>query len=37
MFIINAPLFFTSTWIIVKKWLDDKTKSKIEILGKNYK
>ncbi len=37
MFIINAPFLFTGVWAIVKMWIDDKTKEKIQILGKDYK
>ncbi len=37
MFIINAPLLFTGIWAIVKMWIDDKTKEKIQILGGSYK
>lgn len=33
MFIINAPLIFTTVWALVKGWLDARTVSKIEILG----
>jgi len=37
MFIINAPFLFSGIWAIVKMWIDDKTKEKIIILGKDYK
>jgi len=37
MFIINSPFLFTGIWMIVKMWLDEKTKEKIHILGSNYK
>lgn len=31
MFIVNAPFLFKGIWSIVKLWLDQKTKSKIEM------
>lgn len=37
MFILNAPFLFTGIWAIVKMWIDDKTKEKIQILGSSYK
>ena len=37
MFIINAPFLFTGIWAIVRMWIDDKTKEKIQILGSSYK
>ena len=37
MFIINAPFLFTGIWMIIKVWLDEKTKEKIHILGGSYK
>lgn len=33
MFVINAPYLAVQTWGIVKRWLDPRTQSKIEILG----
>jgi hypothetical protein len=33
MFIINAPLLFTSVWSVVKYFLDEVTVQKIQILG----
>ena len=36
MFIINAPALFTAVWKIIKAFLDERTSSKIEILGSNY-
>ena len=36
MCIINAPWYFTAVWKIVSYWLDDRTKSKIRILGSDY-
>lgn len=37
MFILNAPFLFTGIWAIVKMWIDDKTKEKIQILGSGYR
>ena len=37
MFIINAPYFFQMAWAIIRRWLDDRTKDKISILGSDYK
>ena len=37
MLIVNAPMLFTGIWAMVKMWIDDKTKSKIQILGSSYK
>eukprot|EP00825_Cyclidium_porcatum_P046546 TRINITY_DN734_c0_g1_i11.p1 TRINITY_DN734_c0_g1~~TRINITY_DN734_c0_g1_i11.p1 ORF type:complete len:273 (+),score=84.39 TRINITY_DN734_c0_g1_i11:473-1291(+) len=36
MFIVNAPLLFSGIWTIIKPWLDEKTRSKIEIIGSSY-
>ena len=36
MFIINASMLFTGIWAIIKMWIDEKTKSKIKILGSSY-
>ena len=36
VFIINAPMYFTAVWTVVKPWLDPVVLSKIEILGTNY-
>ena len=33
MFVINAPYLAVQTWGMVKRWLDPRTQSKIEILG----
>ena len=33
MLIINAPYLAVQTWSVVKRWLDPRTQSKIEILG----
>jgi hypothetical protein len=30
-------MLFTGVWAIVRMWIDEKTKEKIQILGKDYK
>ena len=35
-FIINAPFIFNAVWSIIKIMLNEKTKQKIKILGKDY-
>jgi hypothetical protein len=37
MFIINAPMFFYAVWNIIKIWVDEKTRNKVNILGSNFK
>ena len=37
MLICNAPWAFTAVWKIVQGWLDEKTRKKIQLVGKNYK
>lgn len=37
MFIINAPGLFTGVWRILKAFIDDRTKQKIQIFGSNYR
>ena len=37
MFIVNAPMLFTGVWALVKVWLDEKTREKIQIMGGSYK
>jgi len=34
-YIINAPMMFSGTWTVVKRWLDPVTVSKIKIIGRN--
>lgn len=34
MVIVNAPWSFTQVWKIVKAWLDEKTKQKIQLFSK---
>ena len=36
IFVINAPFVFTAAWRMVQPLLDERTKNKIDILGKNY-
>ena len=37
LFIVNAPWAFTAVWAIIKAWLDEVTRNKIQILGGGYK
>ena len=37
MFICNAPFFFTAVWAIVKGFLDERTRNKIQMKGSGYK
>jgi len=37
MVICNAPMTFTTIWAVMKGWLDEKTREKIKIKGKDYK
>lgn len=37
LFVVNAPVFFTAAWAIIKLWLDQRVIDKIHILGSNYK
>lgn len=36
MFIVNAPWAFTAVWAIVKAFLDEVTRKKIQILGGGF-
>ena len=36
MFIVNAPFLFTGVWAIVKNFLDERTRNKIQIKGGGY-
>ena len=36
LFIINAPFLFKGVWAIVKGFVDEKTRAKIEIIGGSY-
>ena len=33
MFIINAPMFFSASWRLIKGWLDPRTASKIDVIS----
>lgn len=35
-YVINAPMMVYGAWSLVKGFMDEKTRSKIEILGKDY-
>lgn len=35
-YIINAPWAFSAVWAVCKRWLDEVTVSKINILGSDY-
>jgi len=35
--IVNAPMLFTGVYAIIKAWLDEKTRQKIQIIGGGYK
>lgn len=37
MYIVNAPMLFTGVWAVVKGFLDEKTRSKIKIMGGTFK
>jgi len=37
MFIVNTSWLFQASWMIIKGFLDPKTKDKIQILGDKYK
>ena len=37
MCIINAPYFFQIAWNMIRRWLDERTKHKISIIGTNYR
>ena len=37
MMIVNAPTLFTGIWAIVKNFLDERTRAKIQIIGSKYK
>ena len=36
LFIVNAPYMFSTIWSVVKAWLDEKTREKIQIKGSDY-
>lgn len=35
--IVNAPWVFTGVWAVIKAFLDEKTRKKIQIIGGSYK
>ena len=35
-FIINAPTVFSGAWSIIKGWLDERTRVKINVMGSKY-
>jgi len=35
--IVNAPMLFKGVWSIIKGWLDEKTKLKIQLFGTTFK
>lgn len=37
LFVVNAPIFFSAAWAIIRVWLDERVIDKIQILGSNYK
>lgn len=37
LMIVNAPMLFTGVWAVVKLWLDEKTRQKIQIHGSGFK
>lgn len=37
LLIVNAPYMFSTIWSVVKGWLDEKTREKIQIKGGDYK
>mmetsp|Transcript_66689 Transcript_66689/g.77405 ORF Transcript_66689/g.77405 Transcript_66689/m.77405 type:complete len:343 (-) Transcript_66689:184-1212(-) len=36
MLVINAPMLFSGIWSMIKGWIDEKTRAKIEIIGSKY-
>lgn len=37
MMVVNSPWAFTGVWAIVKNFVDEKTREKINIVGGGYK
>jgi len=35
-FIINAPTVFSGVWNIIKGWIDERTRNKINVIGSKY-
>jgi len=36
MMIVNAPYLFSGVWSMIKGWIDEKTRNKIQIIGGGY-
>ena len=36
VFVVRAPWIFGTIWAVVKNFVDPKTRSKVEILGRGY-
>ena len=36
-YVVNAPMLFSFLWSIVKGFLDERTRSKVRIIGSNYR
>ena len=36
MLIVNAPMIFTGIYALIKGWIDEKTRKKISLEGKNF-
>ena len=36
LFVVNAPMLFSTIWAVVKGFLDEKTRGKIKIIGSNF-
>jgi hypothetical protein len=37
LYVVNAPIFFSAAWTMIKVWLDPRVIDKIHILGSDYK
>ena len=36
-FVVNAPMVFSALYAIIKGFLDERTRSKVRIMGSNYR
>ena len=36
-FVVNAPSLFTALYAIIKGFLDERTRSKVRVMGSNYR
>jgi hypothetical protein len=36
MYVVNAPFLFSGVWAVCKGFVDEKTRSKIHIIGSSY-